>query len=67
MQLNNVVEIKIVKNDRAYCFYLPGGAPIGEAYDAAFETLQKITDLAKESAEKLKRDEEKKEKKEDKK
>lgn len=51
MELKSIVHIEIKKNDRTYVFALPVGAPFGEAYDAAFEVLGKITEFAQQAAE----------------
>ena len=50
MDLKSCVYLEITKNERTYYFYMPVGAPFGEAYDAAFEALTSITELAKQAA-----------------
>ena len=54
MNLKSFVDIEIVKGERTYHFLMPVGAPFGEAYDASFETLSAITDMAKQAAEQAK-------------
>lgn len=49
-----VIEIK--KNDRVYRFEIPMGAPYGEAYDACFEALGGIMELAKNAKDRVKQD-----------
>ena len=51
MDIKSYIDLEIVKNDRTYHFFMPVGSPFGEAYDAAFEALTKITDLAKQAVE----------------
>lgn len=63
MNMKSEVVMEFEKNERLYKFCMPMNAPYGEAYDAAFEALQEIVDLAKKAAERAKRqDEEKAEK-----
>lgn len=40
----------VVKEDRTYTFTLPDGAPLGEAYDATVQFLNKVSEKAKEFA-----------------
>lgn len=54
MNQRALVEMEIVKGERKYSFLIPLGAPYGEVYDACHEIMMKITDLAKEAAEKAK-------------
>ncbi len=51
MNVQASVNIIIEKGERKYSFSMPVGAPFGEAYDAAFEALVKVSDMAKEAAE----------------
>lgn len=51
MDLRSYVDVEVKKNDRVYHFFMPVGAPYGEAYDAAFDALTSITDLAKQAVE----------------
>ena len=48
------IQMLVQKEDRKFVFLIPDGSKIGEAYDAAFEILQKISDLGKEAVEKAK-------------
>lgn len=48
------VNIEIEKNGRKFYFVLPNNTPIGEAYDAAYQFLVRLTELAKEITEKAK-------------
>lgn len=57
MELNTILEVKVEKNDRVYRFSLPAGAPFGESYDAVFEMLNKIREMANEALEKARREE----------
>lgn len=51
MNVKSYIDIEIVKNERVYHFFMPVGAPFGEAYDAAFESLTSITEMAKNAVE----------------
>jgi hypothetical protein len=51
MNVKATVNIMIEKNERTYVFSMPVGAPFGEAYDAAFEALTQISNMAKEAIE----------------
>ena len=51
MDIRSYVDVEVKKNDRVYHFYMPVGAPFGEAYDASFEMLSSITEMAKQAAE----------------
>jgi hypothetical protein len=51
MDVKSYVDVVVTKNDRVYHFYMPVGAPFGEAYDASFEVLSGITEMAKQAAE----------------
>lgn len=53
MDIKSTVVIEIKKNDNVYRFEMPVGAPFGECYDAAFQTLNKVSELAKEAADKM--------------
>ena len=53
MDLRSYVSIEVKKNDRVYSYLMPVGAPFGEAYDAAFEVLQSVLDMAKKSSEQI--------------
>lgn len=51
MELKNLIHLSVVKNERTYELILPVNAPYGEAYDATFEFLKHISELAKQAAE----------------
>ncbi len=51
MELKSIVQIEVERNDRKYTFSMPVGVSYGEAYDAAFEVLQKTVELAQKAAE----------------
>lgn len=53
-QVANVI-IEVEKEDRRYQFIMPVGAPFGEAYDAAFQALSAISEMAKNAVEQAKR------------
>lgn len=48
------INIVVENGDKKFIFILPDGSKIGEAYDAAFQVLQKIHDLGREAMEKAK-------------
>lgn len=50
MNLKSIIIAEVVKGENVYRFEMPVGAPFGECYDAAFQMLNKITELAKEAA-----------------
>lgn len=54
MNQKAAVLLEVNKNDHLYQFVMPVGAPFGEAYDAAYEVLNVIVQMAKEAAEKAK-------------
>lgn len=54
MNLKSYVDIEVTKGERTYHFLMPVGSPFGEAYDASFECLTNITELAKQAAEQAK-------------
>lgn len=54
MNLRSAIIIEVVKNERTYQLTLPVGAPYGEAYDATFEILGKILELAQAATEQAK-------------
>lgn len=51
-----IVRLELEKNERNYAFEMPIGSPFGESYDAAFEFLKKITDMANEAAKRAERE-----------
>lgn len=54
MNVKSYIDVEIVKGERVYHFFMPVGAPFGEAYDAAFEALSNITEMAKHAVESAK-------------
>lgn len=48
---HSFVQIKKEKNGTNYVFFVPQGAPLGEAYDVFFECLQDIVEMAKKNVE----------------
>lgn len=54
MDIFSKIELHVEKNNRAYQFSIPVGAPYGEACDALFECIEKLTDMMKEAASKSK-------------
>lgn len=46
MNQKGCVVFETTKNERNYTFCMPIGAPIGEAYDVAFEVLQELVKIA---------------------
>lgn len=44
--VTSAVHFELERNDRRYHFYMPIGAPLGEAYDACFEVLQRMHQLS---------------------
>ena len=51
MPLKTAISVEVTKNEHVYQFNMPLNVPLGEAYDAAFEVLREITDLAKKATE----------------
>lgn len=60
MPLKTAVSIEVTKNEHVYEFNMPLGVPLGEAYDAAFEVLKELTDLARQATDKAQPKEEEK-------
>jgi len=52
MEAKNVIAFEFEKEGRTYRFELPGGAPLGEAYEAASSFLEKMVELINEHAKK---------------
>lgn len=50
MEIKSLVVIEVDKNDKKYTFSMPTGVSYGEAYDAAFDVLQKTVELAQKAA-----------------
>jgi len=61
MDVKSVLELSVKKNDNEYRFCMPIGVAYGEAYDACFEALDKVREMAADAVKKAKRQEEKKE------
>lgn len=45
-----MINIEVKKNENLYVFSMPMGANLGECYDAAFEVLKSVTDIASQAA-----------------
>jgi len=54
MEVKSVVSLEVTLSDYTFTFNMPVGAKLGDAYEAAWACLEKITELAKESVEKAK-------------
>lgn len=54
MDVKTHVHFTIDKEDRKYVFSLPAGGTLGEAYDAAYQVLERVLEMSKEAAEKAK-------------
>jgi hypothetical protein len=54
MEVKTHVHFAIDKDERKYVFSLPAGGTLGEAYDAAYQVLEKILEMSKEAADKAK-------------
>ena len=52
--IKSFVTVEVEKNDKTFLFLMPVGAPLGEAYDAAFEVLQELVARSKEAADSVK-------------
>lgn len=46
--------LEVKKEDNVFKFLMPMGAPLGQAYDAAFACLQEIVSMSKAAAERAK-------------
>jgi hypothetical protein len=55
MTIKSYVTVEITKGDNQYTFVMPVGSPYGEAYDAAFEVLKTVADLATKAADQTER------------
>lgn len=49
MELKQNLMLQSIKNDFAFAFHMPTGATWGNAIDAAFEILQKLSELSQQS------------------
>lgn len=54
MNQKGYVHLEITKNDRTYIFAMPLGAPLGEAFDAACDSLNEIASMTKQAADNAK-------------
>lgn len=46
LTVTSAINFEVTKNERLFRFYMPMGSPLGEAYDACFEVLQRIQELS---------------------
>jgi hypothetical protein len=53
MDLKGYICLTVTKEERQYLFFVPQGAPYGEAYDCAFKALDKLSELSKEAADRV--------------
>lgn len=53
MELKQNVTMEVKKGDYTFVFHMPVGASWGNAMDASFDILQKLNELAKQSAQAL--------------
>lgn len=51
------VQLEVVKGDHTFVFAMPAGAPLGSAYDAAFEVLNQLLEFSKNAAKQAERKE----------
>jgi len=49
MEIKNSILLEVTKDKNIYTFSLPVGATFGEAFDVAFEVLNKLLEMQKES------------------
>lgn len=56
MKLDSRVVIEVKKEENAFLFVMPSGASYGQAYDASLEIVQGILKMAKDAADKLKKE-----------
>jgi len=54
MELKQNISIEVEKGGFTFVLYMPTGASYGNAIDASFEILQKLNELAQQSAQALK-------------
>ncbi len=47
------IQMTVDKGDRKFIFLIPDNSPIGETYDAAFQVLERISQLGKEALKKV--------------
>lgn len=55
MEMKSSLILETKRNDYLFRLELPIGAPLGDAYEATWEMLSKIVELAKESVDKSKK------------
>ena len=54
MEMKEAIIVSTIRNDRTFQFVIPKGAQYGETYDAAYEVLTNIANMAHSAAEGLK-------------
>ncbi len=54
MEMKQNIAIEVEKGGYLFVMYMPTGASYGNAIDASFEMLQKLNELAQQSAQALK-------------
>ncbi len=54
METKTQVIIEVKKGDNTFSYHMPAGSPFGQAYDAAFEILQKLIEYSQKATETLK-------------
>ena len=57
MDIKSIIVIEIKKEERTYRFEMPTGASYGECYDAAFQTLTKVAEMANDAVTNMKKQE----------
>lgn len=55
MEVKNNVVLEVSKDSHTFMFLMPVGAKIGDAYEACWECLQRISELATEAVDKAKK------------
>lgn len=58
MEIKNKLIFEIIKDDLPYRLELPGGCPLGDAYQCVGQFMDKIVELIKDHQEKRKKQEE---------
>jgi len=61
MKLSSRIDMEVVSNENRYVFNMPLNAPAGEAYDAAFQVLEQILEMAKVTKDRMQKEEQKEE------
>ena len=54
MEMKQYINLEVTKNDFKFAFQMPTGATWGSAIDAAFEVMQKLSELSQQSIQNLK-------------